>query len=73
MISKEGLNMKNILYLLLYNLIFVAPLLIILFLAAFGLSIEKIEDWRKKNRNWMRIVIGAGMVALGLLMIFGAI
>ena len=55
--------------LLLYNLIFIIPLFVIIGLAYFGLSHKKLEQWRLKNRKWMRLGIGIFLIALGLYMI----
>ncbi|MDY6770407.1 MAG: hypothetical protein SV186_00450 [Candidatus Nanohaloarchaea archaeon] len=51
--------------LLLYNLIFVAPLLIITALMYVGMSSERLESWRKENRRFMRLGIGLFLYALG--------
>ncbi|MEA3357001.1 MAG: GAP family protein [Patescibacteria group bacterium] len=69
MLCKTDLTVQGVAYLALYNLIFVFPLIIILFLCAFGLSSAKIESWRKKNRTHIRILIGILMVVLGIFMI----
>ncbi|KKQ80166.1 MAG: Cytochrome c biogenesis protein, transmembrane region [Parcubacteria group bacterium GW2011_GWC2_38_7] len=55
-------------YLFFYNLIFIAPLLIILLLAYKGLSPEKIEKWRQSQKKTMRLAIGLVLISLGLLM-----
>lgn len=60
-------------YLLLYNLIFVLPLFIILGLVYFGVSAKQIEEWRTKNRKWLRLVLGLGALVLGALMFLGKI
>lgn len=73
MISRDGLDLRNAGLLALYNIVFVLPLIIILLLGVFGLSTEKLESWRKKNRGGMRILIGLAMMVLGLLMIFDTI
>ncbi len=57
-------------YILFYNLIFVLPLLVILFLVYFGLSAEKIEKWRQQKKKWMRLAIGLVLIGLGVLMFF---
>lgn len=54
-----------VLYLLLYNLVFIFPLLAILFGVYFGLSPEKVELWRREQKRWMRLAIGLVLVALG--------
>ena len=57
-------------YLIFYNIIFVLPLLVILFVVYKGVSPEKLETWRTAKRKWMRLVMGLVMVALGLVLIF---
>lgn len=57
-------------YLLYYNLLFVLPLFIILFLVTKGLRPEKLENWRKGSRNWLRLIMGVVILLLGIAMIF---
>lgn len=66
-------KLRGIFYLLLYNLIFILPLLVILALAYLGFSSEKLETWRIKYRRWMRLAAGLFLIILGLLMLFGLI
>lgn len=54
------------LYLLLYNFIFVLPLIIILFAAAWGLDINRLQNLRKGTRKIIKVLIGLIMIALGL-------
>ena len=58
-------------YLLLYNIIFVLPLIIILLAVSFGFSAEKAEKLRLEKRKWLRLVIGIAMIALGAAMLAG--
>ena len=51
-------------YLVIYNFIFVLPLIIILLLAYSGVAINVMKDWKQSNRKWMRL--GAGLLLLGL-------
>src|SRR3989344_9002608 len=60
-------------YLLIYNLIFVLPLLIILLAVSFGFSAEKAEKLRLEKRKWLRLVIGIAMIALGVAMLAGVL
>ena len=60
---------KALIYLLVYNFIFVLPLIIILFLVYFGIKIQKIKKWKQDYRKWMRLFIGLVLVALGILLI----
>ena len=51
--------------LLFYNLIFILPLIVIVSMAYFGTSSDKLEIWRKDHRGLMRLVVGLFLVALG--------
>ena len=53
-------------YLLLYNLIFVLPLVIILLLASDKHVLDRVQTWQQQERKAMRIGLGIGMIALGL-------
>lgn len=59
-------------YLLLYNFIFVLPLLIILGAVYAGMSIKAIQRWKQTYRKWMRLAMGLLMVGLGILLILYA-
>ena len=55
--------------LLLYNFVFVVPLLAVLLVAYLGVASRTLEGWRKKNREMMRLGIGIFLVALGIWML----
>src|SRR3989338_8819105 len=67
--QSQVLPVKALIYLLVYNFIFVLPLIIILFLVYFGIKIQKIKKWKQDYRRWMRLAIGLVLVALGILLI----
>ncbi|MBS3115991.1 hypothetical protein J4421_00165 [Candidatus Woesearchaeota archaeon] len=69
LLSKIGFEPMVVFYLLLYNFIFVLPLIVILLLVYFGLKVKRLEEWRKQNRKWMRLITGLIMVALGVILI----
>ena len=56
--------------LLVYNLVFVLPLLVIIALSYAGVSSERFESWRKEHRGLMRLGIGIFLLALGFYMIY---
>jgi cytochrome c biogenesis protein CcdA len=56
------------LLLVLYNIIFVAPLIVILLLVAGGTELYKIKKWKQESRGTMRLFIGLLLVALGWLL-----
>lgn len=57
-------------YLLLYNLIFILPLVIILLIASDKGLLEKVQAWQGKERGIMRFGGGIAMVALGIIIFF---
>ncbi len=56
-------------YLLLYNLIFILPLVIMLMIASNKGLLEKAQAWQQKERGLMRYGGGAIMIALGILIL----
>ena len=56
-------------FLLLYNFIFVLPIIVILLLAYFGTSVKKIEQWKQRNKKYMRLVTGLLLLGLGAFLI----
>jgi len=63
----------GVLYLLLYNCIFILPLLIILIIVCFGYSSQKLEKLRKQSRSWLKLIIGLMMLTFGILILAGVI
>jgi cytochrome c biogenesis protein CcdA len=70
LMSLAGVTGSSFGLLVLYNFVFVLPLLVIIFLMYRGMSADVFETWRKKNRKYMRLAIGLLLVALGAWMIF---
>lgn len=58
---------KGLGYLILYNLLFVLPLIIILLIAGNENLVEKIDKWRKEKTKAMRLYGGLAMIGLGIL------
>ncbi|PJE50933.1 MAG: hypothetical protein COV29_01495 [Candidatus Yanofskybacteria bacterium CG10_big_fil_rev_8_21_14_0_10_36_16] len=55
--------------LMLYNLIFILPLLVVIGVSYFGTKSDKLETWRQKHKGLMRLVIGLFLIALGVFML----
>lgn len=53
------------LYLLLYNFMFVLPLMIILALAANPYTLVKFGEWQQKTKSTQKLIMGALMITLG--------
>lgn len=66
-LSKMGMTPMFFAYLLVYNLIFVSPLILISILIYIGkLSVEKASDWQAKNSRRLHLVAGILMLAAGI-------
>lgn len=72
MLAKQ-FDFKALLYLFLYNLIFVLPLIVLLGLAYLGTSAAHLEKWKNANKKYMRLASGLIMVGLGVLLILFAL
>jgi len=70
MLAGQSTKLAAIPYLLLYNLMFVLPLIVILLIVYFGIPPEKAEEWRKSKRKWMKLISGLLMIGLGIWMLF---
>ena len=65
---------RTIPWLLLYNLIFVLPMLIITLIVYFGIAkIEDISGWKEKNIRYLHLTAGIIILLLGLGMLIGLV
>ncbi len=56
-------------YLVLYNLIFVVPLIVILVAASARPTLNRLAHWNLHHKEWVRLALGGGVVAMGLLIL----
>jgi cytochrome c-type biogenesis protein len=56
-------------YLVLYNVVFVLPLVVILVLAASRPTLNRLAHWNLHHKEWVRLVLGGGVVLMGLLIL----
>jgi len=66
----KGSYAEGIPLLLLYNLIFILPLIVIVALVYIGHTSKTLEKWRKENRGFMRLAIGLFLLVLGAYMLW---
>ena len=57
-------------YLLIYNFIFILPLVVILLIASDKLLLDKVRLWQQQEKKTMRLVGGIAMVLLGVFIFF---
>lgn len=57
-------------YLILYNFIFVVPLIAILFISSDQKLLGRVQEWKKMNNHAFRVWMGVIMLVLGLVILF---
>ena len=57
-------------YLILYNLMFILPLIIILFIASNKKIIQKLENIESKEKHYLKLIAGIIMILLALLILY---
>jgi cytochrome c-type biogenesis protein len=56
-------------YLVLYNVVFVLPLVVILVLAVSRPTLNRLAHWNLHHKEWVRLILGGGVVLMGLLIL----
>jgi len=68
-ILSQNFNFAAFLMLVLYNIVFVLPLIVILLLVASGKKLQEVKQWKQDSRGVMRLAIGLLLIGLGWLLI----
>ena len=53
-------------YLVLYNVVFVLPLVVLLIAASARPTLNRLAHWNLHHKEWVRLALGGGVVAMGL-------
>src|SRR3989344_4717203 len=64
LMSLSGVTVNNVLFLLIYNAIFVLPLVVILVFVVKGMHWTWLEEWRQKHKGVMRLFIRLLLITL---------
>lgn len=56
-------------YLLLYNLMFILPLVAVLIMASSRPTLNRLAHWNLHHKEWVRLALGSAVVAMGLLIL----
>jgi cytochrome c biogenesis protein CcdA len=56
-------------FLVLYNLVFVLPLIVILVAASARPTLNRLAHWNIHHKEWVRLVLGGGVVVMGLIIL----
>ena len=65
----QNFNLTAFLMLILYNIIFVMPLIVLLLMVYSGCKIQSLKRWKQNNRHYMRLAIGVVLIFLAWLLI----
>jgi cytochrome c biogenesis protein CcdA len=71
LMSRSYTLMEGLPYLVLYNIVFIVPLVLILLMVAYGISPERANTWRVLHRRKLRLIVGLAMIAIGVIIISG--
>jgi len=74
LLAEKSTRMGAIPILLLYNLVFILPLIIITFMVFVGMTnVDKANEWKDKNIKVLHLIAGIIMLALGTLVVSGLV
>lgn len=62
-------NFAALMLMILYNVIFVAPLIVILAMVAAGTKVSAVAKWKEESKGTMRLFMGLLLAALGWILI----
>ncbi|MCZ7385747.1 MAG: hypothetical protein O8C63_13525 [Candidatus Methanoperedens sp.] len=69
MLSLQSTLAQGILYLLLYNLMLIVPLVAVLLASANRKVVDKMVAWQSRNKTQVRLLMGSFMVAMGFVIL----
>jgi cytochrome c biogenesis protein CcdA len=69
MLHDQALHVAGLAYLLLFNLIFIVPLIIFLGIASEQSLLAKVQEWKKTETGNMRFWSGVVMIVLGIIIL----
>jgi len=70
LMAKTVTRNNAITYLLIYNFIFVLPLIILTFLFVKGFEAEKLQAWMEKHKKKSRMIMGLILLIVGIILFF---
>lgn len=68
-IRESEKSLRELTYLLLYNFMFILPLIVVFALTYYGLTTARLLAWSKKNVVFSKILLGSFFVIMMLLLI----
>lgn len=69
LLLSQSFDWTAVLLLVIYNIIFVMPLIVILFMVLSGKNVAIIKKWKQASRTYVRLITGVILILLGWLLI----
>lgn len=69
LLAAKKTYLQGLSYLLLYNLAFITPLIVVLILASNKFVVERMTAWEQSKSQMMRLAAGVLMIALGVIIL----
>jgi len=70
LLAQSSTYLTAVSYLLIYNLMFVLPLIIMLSAITLGYNYKKAEEWKDENKDYMKLLSGLLLLLLGIWMLW---
>jgi cytochrome c biogenesis protein CcdA len=69
LLSLQSTLVQGVLYLLLYNLMLIVPLVVVLLASSNRIVVDKMVAWQSRNKIKVRLLIGSFMVVMGFVIL----
>jgi cytochrome c biogenesis protein CcdA len=69
LLSMQSSALVGFAYLVLYNLMFILPLVALLIAASARPTLNKLAHWNLHHKEWVRLALGTGVVLMGILIL----
>jgi len=69
LLSMQSSALVGFAYLVLYNLMFILPLVALLIAASARPTLNKLAHWNLHHKEWVRLALGAGVTVMGILIL----
>ncbi len=70
MLAVKASRVMGVLYLLVYNVAFILPLIVLLGFASNRMGVERLRGWQREKVRYLRLLLGLFMMALGVWILF---
>jgi cytochrome c-type biogenesis protein len=69
LLSLQASALAGFAYLVLYNLMFILPLIVLLIAASARPTLNRLAHWNLHHKEWVRLMLGASVVLMGILIL----